>query len=304
MMCGSDYTYTPPKIFKGTLPEFWDTLHKDGMLNPDNFAIFIETVRGCKNSSCKNKCQANGKSIKKMDLQELKKILYVVRNIICPVHIIEKKECVYLYGHGDPSLYPWGKYSDYLNGTIKISAKHINKKYPDGLKIIWTCHTVEDCIAVNQSNYSERQIIVSKNIDWLEMAKISRGTVFFNSYTPSWSKNYISANKFRNGLKGFGININPIKTSKIQSGFKFVIESAKINEANIIIIARRCIQPDSGKVKFKIPLCLQKSDKYDSYDLWINQKSQHVAKALLKLLKMKTDCEKCTKVVWRAKVNL
>lgn len=308
-MCGSNYTYIPPKVFKGCLSEFWEML--GDLLNPDNFSIFIECVKGCKNSNCVNKCSAFGSHISKMSFEELDKISWAIDSLIIPSnYFLENKHSLLLYGLGDPSLYQWSQFfkNHSVSGTVKLSTDVINEKTGFGtgdyfLKI-WNCYTVKDCIKVNNSNYTERQIIVSKKIDWLEMAKVSRGTIFFNSYMPSWSKDYVSAAIFEQGLKNFGINIKPIKTHKIQSGFKIVIESANIKKEKITLIVRRCMQPDSGKVKFDIPLILPESKQFYKYELWKSQHSQSVAKALNKLYKIKTNCEKCTKVVWRAKINL
>lgn len=301
-MCGGgSYSYTPPKPPKDGWYKWWQGIYK--AMKMEDVGFFIELVQGCDQISCAYQCQARNLPKKLMSIEEF--------NAICKFfHNVSHHNLMY-YGIGDPGLWLWEEWfaisyhsrEKIPNGRINISPLTdrtvINKIAREGLHVFFTPQNIEEATICNMLSRELACrlggviIPVNRNSEWLEMAKILRLGGFhieFDSFTPSWSGNYISAREFNGVMNSQGLNIN-VTGYKLKSGFKPVIESCKILEqGSIEITMRRCFQLDSRKLSFIF--------RHGTGIQWEKDENKELYDNLVEFAKSETSCDKCSDVVW------
>lgn len=296
-MCGGgSVSYSPPKPVPPSWDKFWDEIK----LPSEDVGIFIEVTRGCDSVSCKLQCQARGIPKEKMSFDELKAVLTFMKGHHHPE--------LMLYGVGDVSNYEWAKFlkglgrpfADILSGArINISPTanedDITILAHYGASIHFNVNTVEEAVLANLKakrlgcRMASLIVPVINGVEWLEIMKVSTISIEFNSFTPSWSDRYVSAQKFKDSMMSLGIETNP-KIYELKSGFKILIEKCERdeNKDNMVLTIRRCFQPDSKKIKLEF-LGMEDTKNRNCEDVYKNLKS---------LASVKPDCSKCSKTVW------
>lgn len=296
-MCGGgSVSYSPPKPVPPSWDKFWDELK----LPSEDTGIFIEVTRGCDSVSCKLQCQARGIPKTVMPFEELSAILKFLKGHEHPE--------IMLYGVGDVSNYPWAEFLKGLGrpfaGILSGARINISPTANDediitlahyGASIHFNVNSIEDAILANLKfkNLGCRMggiiVPVATGVDWLEIMKTSTINIEFNSFTPSWSKRYISSQKFKDSMMSLGIATSPV-SYELKSGFKILIEKCVINEKKdtMSLTMRRCFQPDSHKTVFNFLGMEQKE----------NRNCEKIYENLKALAKINPDCAKCSKTVW------
>lgn len=297
-MCGGGGYSSPPKPKVPSWNKFWEDL----TLPHEDRGIFIEVVQGCDSVSCKLQCQARGMPKRIMPFDELGYILEFLASV--------KHPDIMLYGVGDVTNYHW---TDFLSKARSIPGDcrvNISPTAKDedilalakrNILLNFNVNTPEEAILANMKprnlgcRLSSIVVPVAKNVDWLEILKLSTVDIEFNSFTPSWSELYVTPEEFKDGLMSLGIGVEPT-VYKLKSGFKPLIESCKKVKVpfcgelyEFVFTIRRCFQPDSKRMTIKsytTPINMSASDDLDLF----NQ--------LNKLGNMKTNCNKCSEVVW------
>ncbi len=298
---GSSSSETKAKKVTHSWYIFWknleDTIGKQG--------IFIETVRGCKNVSCKLQCHASRETVTKMSFDELNHIITFFQGADSPENFM-------LYGMGDATLYDWkvyigsgreialGNYRINLSPDIKMD--QYNEIYGNGMGIYFNVNSPEDVVKVNRIKGSENGhgvtgivIPVMRGNNWLEMFKRSTTDIEFNSYTPDNSGFYVSPKEFKNVFDLMGIQVKPTVYT-MKPGFKPVIEGCELlKDGTLNLFMRRCFQLDSKKMTIDVPYL---KGEYDDLRSWEFKTEKKLVDKLTRLMNSKTSCEECTKIAW------
>jgi hypothetical protein len=293
-MCGGgDYSYLPSKPEPPTWNKFWDEV----ALPKEDVGIFIEVTRGCESVSCKLQCQARGIPKMEMPFDSLSTILQFLKGHSHPE--------IMLYGVGDVSNYRWGKFfKDFhreMPGRTRINLSptanddDIVALARKNVSIHFNVNTPEEAILANMKykklgcRMGSLIVPVANGVDWLEIMKISTIDIEFNSFTPSWSKRYVSADEFKDSLMSLGIEVSPT-TYTLKSGFKILIETCETDEKNdkMTLTIRRCFQPDSERIKLD----------FLGMNIKKNRNCKEVYSTLTKLSTIKPQCNKCSRIVW------
>ncbi len=311
-MCGSlgccEYNSSIREKAKKDLSwnSFWLELNKNKSLQPRDIGVFIETVKGCGNTSCQLQCQATTCENEIMPFDELHHILKLFD---ATWELYQPN--IMLYGMGDPTDYGWKEFFDdrYKNNSLNydgmisinvspsIKEEDLRALKKNGVRIYFNVSTIDECLEANRitDNWFESspgnnsmKVIVARHIDWIGIAANSIMDIYFSSYTPSDSELYVSQNEFFNELMYRGIELeSDSNVYKLKSGFKPVIESCKRGKLKI----RRCFQTDSEKTTIGIT-----SNKIAH---WVMNNRGSYDK-LKKLALSKTDCSRCSEVYWES----